>query len=143
MGCLSSCSPRSFWSRLLGLRISTEPGPRGILPYPIDYSCTITAWVGSQSAPIGTPPRTQICKTAQYLEPVYAWGPASVLKHMKARARKTIPVAGSCRSLDWSPFTCAPELAQEDVRHLRQKLGARHQPCGRPVSRLLAARARR
>jgi len=53
-----------------------------------------------------------------------------VLKHMKARARKTIPVAGSCRSLDWSPFTCAPELAQEDVRHLRQKLGARHQPCG-------------
>jgi hypothetical protein len=40
--------------------------------------------VGSQSAPIGTPPQKQICETAQYLAAVYGWGPASVLKHTDA-----------------------------------------------------------
>src|ERR1700719_4105545 len=39
--------------------------------------------VGSQSAPIGTPPQKQICETAQYLAAVYGWGPASVLKHIR------------------------------------------------------------
>jgi hypothetical protein len=67
------------------MRISTESGPHGILPYPIDYSCRITAWAGSQSAPIGTLPPTQICETAQYLEPVYGWGSASVPKHRLRR----------------------------------------------------------
>src|SRR3984893_15627090 len=43
------------------------------------------AWrVGSQSAPIWTPPQRQICETAQYLAAVYGWGPTSVLKDIKA-----------------------------------------------------------
>jgi len=42
--------------------------------------------VGSQSAPIGTPPQKQICETAQYLAAVYGWGPASVLKHKRQHA---------------------------------------------------------
>jgi hypothetical protein len=39
----------------------------------------------SESAPIGTPPRRQICKTAQYL--VCGWGPASAMKHRRPTPR--------------------------------------------------------
>ena len=39
------------------------------------------AALGSQSAPIGTLPRRRRFERTEYLEPVYGWGPPSVLKY--------------------------------------------------------------
>ena len=64
------------------MQISNEVGPHRDLKQGIDLSA-LSAWrVGSQSAPIGTPPQRQICVTDQYLAAVYGCGPASVLKHI-------------------------------------------------------------
>jgi hypothetical protein len=46
-----------------------------------EFERTGADWTLSHVARLGTPPQRQICEATQFLEPVYGWGPASVLKH--------------------------------------------------------------
>jgi hypothetical protein len=83
---------------------ATAPPPRHAGARPISASSRAVGsvgqnhrTVGSQSAPIGTPPRRRIDNTGQYLKALYGWGPASVLKHTEAETLRNRPQAGGGR----------------------------------------------
>ena len=117
------------------MQISNEVGPHRDLKQGIDLSA-LSAWrVGSQSAPIGTPPQRKICVTDQYLAAVYGWGPASVLKHTLPLPygptgsrhapcnRPDCPLLPCSTTIDWHPANWAPHLSQI---YPRRGLESRH-----------------
>jgi hypothetical protein len=80
---------------VLGCNVECESAsnraPAGFCLYPFDPSIRTTALVGSQSAPIGTPPCSQISKTTQYLGRFMSGVPphrlnTSVMRRWRARS---------------------------------------------------------